>query len=80
MSELIILEMKKVLDLQKQLHIQEGPPSLELRRDRISRCIAMIKKYQDDINNLSQMNVQKLALNYLECLNTHHYCFTFCSY
>jgi len=44
MNESIIAEMKKVLELQKQLHIQEGPPSLQLRKDRLERCIAMIKK------------------------------------
>ena len=41
--------MKKVLEIQKQLHIQEGPPSLQLRKDRLDRCIAMIKKYQEKI-------------------------------
>ena len=49
MNESIIAEMKKVLELQKQLHIQEGPPSLQLRKDRLERCIAMIKKYQEKI-------------------------------
>lgn len=49
MNESIIAEMKKVLELQKQLHIQEGPPSLQLRKDRLERCIAMIKKYQEEI-------------------------------
>ena len=49
MNETTILEMKRVLDLQKQLHIQEGPASAQLRKDRIDRCIAMVKKYQDPI-------------------------------
>ena len=49
MSESTIAEMKKVLDLQKQLHIQEGPPSAQLRKDKIDRCISMVKKYQDPI-------------------------------
>ena len=35
MSETTISEMKRVLDLQKQLHIQEGPASAQLRKDRI---------------------------------------------
>ena len=49
MNDTTIQEMKKVLDLQKQLHIKEGPPSLQLRKDRLERCILMIKKYQDKI-------------------------------
>ena len=49
MSESTISEMKRVLDLQKQLHIQEGPASAQLRKDRIDRCIAMVKKYQEPI-------------------------------
>ena len=49
MSELVITEMKKVLDLQKKLHIEEGPPSAQLRKDRIDRCISMVQKYQDQI-------------------------------
>ena len=49
MNDTTIQEMKKVLDLQKELHIKEGPPSLQLRKDRLERCILMIKKYQDKI-------------------------------
>ena len=49
MSKSTIEEMEKVLELQKQLHIQEGPPSLQLRKDRLDRCIAMINKYQEEI-------------------------------
>ena len=46
MNETVITEMKRVLDLQKHSQIKEGPPSLELRLDRINRCIAMVKKYE----------------------------------
>ena len=49
MTNATIIEMKKVLDLQKQLHVQEGPPSAQLRKDRIDRCISMVKKYQNEI-------------------------------
>ena len=49
MTNSTITEMKKVLDLQKQLHIQEGPPSLQLRKDRLDRCVSMVKKYQNPI-------------------------------
>ena len=47
MTNATIIEMKKVLDLQKQLHVQEGSPSAQLRKDRIDRCISMVKKYQN---------------------------------
>ena len=49
MNELVISEMKRVLELQKKKHIEEGPPSLELRKDRLYRSISMVKKYQDEI-------------------------------
>ena len=49
MNETVITEMKRVLDLQKHSQIKEGPPSLELRLDRIDRCIAMVKKYEKRI-------------------------------
>ena len=49
MTNSTITEMKKVLDLQKQLHIQEGPPSVQLRKDRLDRCVSMVKKYQNPI-------------------------------
>ena len=49
MTNSTITEMKKVLDLQKQLHIQEGPPSVQLRKDRLDRWVSMVKKYQNPI-------------------------------
>ena len=49
MNEAVITEMKRVLDLQKQLQINEGAPSLQLRKDRLDRCVAMIKKYQEKV-------------------------------
>ena len=49
MNNAVISEMKRVLDLQKQTQIKEGPPSLELRLDRIDRCISMVKKYEKKI-------------------------------
>ena len=42
MNELVISEMKRVLELQKKKHIEEGPPSLELRKDRLDRSISMV--------------------------------------
>ncbi len=41
--------MESVLKLQKKLHIEEGPASIELRKDRLNRCIKMIKEYSDEI-------------------------------
>ena len=61
MNDTTIQEMKKVLDLQKQLHIKEGPPSLQLRKDRLERCILMIKKYQDKI--ISSLQQTKTVLD-----------------
>jgi len=42
-------EMKRVLELQKQLNITEGAPSAALRLDRLDRCIAMVSAYKKEI-------------------------------
>ena len=49
MSTETLHEMESVLKLQKKLHIEEGPASIELRKDRLNRCIKMIKEYSDEI-------------------------------
>ena len=49
MSTETLQEMESVLKLQKKLHIEEGPASIELRKDRLNRCIQMIKEYSDEI-------------------------------
>ena len=42
-------EMKRVLELQKQLNITEGAPSAGLRSDRLDRCMAMVSAYKKEI-------------------------------
>ena len=42
-------EMKRVLELQKQLNITEGAPSAALRADRLDRCMAMVSAYNKEI-------------------------------
>ena len=49
MSIETLQEMESVLKLQKKLHIEEGPASIELRKDRLNRCISMLKEYSDEI-------------------------------
>ncbi|MEC7465454.1 MAG: coniferyl aldehyde dehydrogenase, partial [Pseudomonadota bacterium] len=49
MSNETIQEMENILKLQKKLYVEEGIPSLELRQDRLSRSIEMIKKYHKEI-------------------------------
>ena len=49
MSTETLQEMESILKLQKKLHIEEGPASIELRKDRLNRCIKMIKEYSDEI-------------------------------
>ena len=49
MSTETLQEMESVLKLQKKLQIEEGPASIELRKDRLNRCIKMIKEYSDEI-------------------------------
>ena len=38
-----VQEMERVLKLQKKLYVDEETPSLELRQDRLTRCVAMLK-------------------------------------
>ena len=52
MSTETLQEMENILKLQKKLHIEEGPASIELRKDRLNRCIAMLKEY-----NLSLIHI-----------------------
>ena len=49
MSTETLQEMESILKLQKKLHIEEGHASIELRKDRLNRCIKMIKEYSDEI-------------------------------
>ena len=49
MSQEKIQEMEKILNLQKKLYIEEETPSLELRQDRLNRCVEMLKKYNVEI-------------------------------
>ena len=49
MSTETLQEMENILKLQKKLHIEEGPASIELRKDRLNRCIAMLKEYNEEI-------------------------------
>ena len=42
-------EMKRVLELQKQLNITEGAPSAAVRADRLDRCMAMVSAYKKEI-------------------------------
>lgn len=51
-----IQEMEQVLKLQKKLYIEEETPSLELRQDRLSRCVAMLKKNNIEILDAIQQD------------------------
>jgi hypothetical protein len=54
MSEEVINEMHRVLEMQKKLNISEGAPDVNLRKDRLDRVIAMVNKYQDQIVLIKQ--------------------------
>ena len=49
MSNETIQNMHRVLELQKNLNIKEGAPSLELRTDRLDRVVSMVTKYEKEI-------------------------------
>ena len=49
MSNEVIQDMNRILELQKNLNIKEGAPDLSLRKDRLDRVIAMVSKYDKQI-------------------------------
>ena len=49
MSNETIQEMHRVLELQKSLNVKEGAPDINLRKDRLDRVVAMVKKYDKKI-------------------------------
>ena len=49
MSNETIQNMHRVLELQKNLNIKEGAPSLELRSDRLDRVVSMVAKHKSEI-------------------------------
>ena len=49
MSNEVIQDMNRILELQKNLNIKEGTPDINLRKDRLDRVIAMVSKYDKQI-------------------------------
>ncbi len=49
MNTSVIDEMNRILELQKQLNIKEGAPSIQLRLDRLDRCSSMVMNYKKQI-------------------------------
>ena len=49
MSNEVIQDMNRILELQKNLNIKEGAPAINLRKDRLDRVIAMVSKYDKQI-------------------------------
>ena len=49
MSNEVIQDMNRILELQKNLNIKEGVPDINLRKDRLDRVIAMVSKYDKQI-------------------------------
>ena len=49
MSNEVIHDMNRILELQKNLNIKEGAPDINLRKDRLDRVIAMVSKYDKQI-------------------------------
>ena len=48
-SKPIPAEMKAILDKQRAAYLNDGPPSAEVRIDRINRCISLLVDHQDEI-------------------------------
>ena len=49
MSNEVIQDMNRILELQKNLNIKEGAPDINTRKDRLDRVIAMVSKYDKQI-------------------------------
>ena len=41
--------MEKVLEIQKKAFLKEGPPSLEIRKDLLKRCVSLIETHEEKI-------------------------------
>ena len=67
MSTETLQEMENVLKLQKKLHIEEGPASIELRKDRLNRCISMLKEFSD------QELFTKFGTRFLKIKHTYNF-------
>jgi coniferyl-aldehyde dehydrogenase len=50
-SKPIPADMKALLDKQRAAFLSDGPPSAEVRIDRINRCIGLLVDYQDEITD-----------------------------
>ena len=48
-SKPIPADMKALLDKQRAAFLSDGPPSAEVRIDRINRCIGLLVDHQDEI-------------------------------
>lgn len=48
-SKPIPQEMKSLLEKQRAAYLKDGPPSAEVRIDRINRCISLLVEHQDEI-------------------------------
>jgi hypothetical protein len=42
-------EMRALLDKQRTAYLKDGPPSAEVRIDRLDRCVAILVDHQDEI-------------------------------
>ena len=80
MSTETLQEMENILKLQKKLHIEEGPASIELRKDRLNRCIAMLKEYNEEIYPLilladptSKNSLEYIKINPTNMTPVKHY-------
>ena len=51
--------MEKVLEIQKKAFLKEGPPSLEMRKDLLRRCAALIETYEEKIIKALNHDFQK---------------------
>ncbi len=43
------ITMRDILELQKKSFLSEGSPSYDIRVDRLSRCVALLREYEDKI-------------------------------
>ena len=52
--------MEKVLEIQKKAFLKEGPPSLEMRKDLLKRCVSLIETHEEKIIESLNYDFQNL--------------------
>ena len=68
--------MEKVLEIQKKAFLEEGPPSLEKRKDLLRRCASLIETHEKKIikalnHDFQNRSIEEIKISSPLILNLH---------